>query len=169
MRELAVDKAPAMEQLQAALLELVQILQPDVNLSQVSGNVAASSSLQLDLQPPNAEQEWLIHFIEFRITNVDAADTIELQYRDEQTSNQLTLAFSLGSDFVDGRLIWPQFLPSKTTQLNGSPLMVPLIGKLKANGETWKRPRANLITSAVVATRTLTARFLYAPRNRLFD
>jgi hypothetical protein len=172
MRELAVDKAPAMEQLQAALLELIQVLNPDVNLGFVSSSITASQSITLDIQPPktNPEQEWLVYYVQFRITGApDAGDSVELRWRDELISGHIILGYSLQSDFVDGRFVWPQNLPAKSTQLNSGILFNPLIAKLKGTGETWKRPVASFTASAVVGTRNVEAAFLYAARNRLFD
>jgi len=171
MRELAMAKSPDMLGLQAALLELIQILQPDCNIGNVTGTATANSSVALDIQPPKttAEIEWIVYLVEFRVTGTTgAADSIELRWRDELISTHFVVGYSLLTDFVDGRFVWPQFLPSKSTQLMAEPL-VPLCAKLRPSGETWKRPTANLLTDATVGTRALSANFLYAPRNRLFD
>ncbi len=151
-----------------SLLEIYEYGHPQLQLLRLASVAApaGASTITHRIEPPTAEDEWLIYAITVDdISNLDSADDVRLHYVNSLGASSFELQRSLLSAFLGAICKWPNF----TTTNNGIVKLSnpPLIVSRKSTGERQYNISVTYLATATVGNRDVGVDIIYATRRRL--
>jgi hypothetical protein len=180
LQRYAMDNAQV-QMLVEAMLRVEQWRNPTpIIIPSPQQSTGASTTATYDFEPPvsSSEDEWEIILLQISATTTfDNQDHIVISYRDELLNQNIDMqyqSFGVAQSGILGPSGGPVFpLASQSgvfaanyTQQGGQPIGT-LIVKRKSTGESWRKIRVTLGTTATVGTRQWTVVALVRVRRRL--